>query len=176
MLKATCGIMGSHLKTHEALSLTRSSLSTKTSMMAASSAIRLSAWWIPLFWSALFLWTAASQSLKSSALFRRERQTNMSATHTKTNSVKRLKISEETRQAYARRDKSRDNLDPDNPVMPPDAWDGASIGKYYRPRKTLISMRIDDEVLDWLKSQGEGHLTRINDILRERMEAERRSR
>ena len=97
----------------------------------------------------------------------------MSAVHTKTNSVKRLKISKETRKAYAQRDKSRDNLDPDNPVMPPDFWEGASIGKYYRPRKTAISLRIDDEVLDWLKSKGEGHLTRINEILRERMIAER---
>jgi uncharacterized protein (DUF4415 family) len=29
-------------------------------------------------------------------------------------------------------------------------------------------------VLAWLKSKGEGHLTRINDILRNIMEAERR--
>jgi len=66
-----------------------------------------------------------------------------------------------------------DNLDPDNPVMPPEAWDGAAIGKYYRPRKTLISLRIDNEILDWLKSKGDGHLTRINEILRERMSDER---
>jgi uncharacterized protein (DUF4415 family) len=98
---------------------------------------------------------------------------NMNVPHIKTNSAKRLKISEETRQAYARRDKSRDSLDPDNPVMPPEAWDGASIGKYYRPRKTLISLRIDDEILDWLKSKGDGHLTRINEILRERMSDEK---
>jgi hypothetical protein len=31
-------------------------------------------------------------------------------------------------------------------------------------------------VLDWLRSKGEGHLTRINDILANLMEAERRSR
>jgi uncharacterized protein (DUF4415 family) len=98
----------------------------------------------------------------------------MSKERTKTSSVKRLKISDETRRAYEQRDKSRDNLDPDAPVMPPDFWEGALIGKYYRPRKTAISLRIDDEVLDWLKSKGEGHLTRINDILRERMISERR--
>ena len=49
------------------------------------------------------------------------------------------------------------------------------IGKYYRPRKTQISLRIDNEVLDWLKSKGEGHLSPINEILREQMWRERRT-
>ncbi len=57
--------------------------------------------------------------------------------------------------------------------LPPSYWAGASIGKYYRPLKTQISLRIDSEVLDWLKSKGEGHLSRINEILRERMTRER---
>jgi uncharacterized protein (DUF4415 family) len=47
------------------------------------------------------------------------------------------------------------------------------IGNYSVTRKTLISFRIDDEVLDWLKSKGEGHFSRINEILRERMIRER---
>ena len=54
---------------------------------------------------------------------------NMSAERTKTNSVKRLKVSEETRQAYANRDKFLDSTDPDCPTMPPEFWDGAMIGK-----------------------------------------------
>lgn len=90
------------------------------------------------------------------------------------NPVRRVKITDATRRAYESRDKSRDNLDPDAPVRPPEFWNGATIGKYYRPRKTPVSVRIDDEVLDWLKAKGEGHLTRINDILREQMLAERR--
>jgi uncharacterized protein (DUF4415 family) len=47
------------------------------------------------------------------------------------------------------------------------------IGKYYRPLKTQISFQIDNEVLDWLKSKGAGHLSRINQILRECMARER---
>ncbi|HEY1203342.1 MAG TPA: BrnA antitoxin family protein [Bryobacteraceae bacterium] len=43
-----------------------------------------------------------------------------------------------------------------------------------RPRKVAVSVRLDGEVLAWLKSKGEGHLTRINDILTNLMEAERR--
>jgi len=34
-----------------------------------------------------------------------------------------------------------------------------------RPRKVAVSIRLDPQVLNWLKSKGEGHLTRINDIL-----------
>ncbi len=32
--------------------------------------------------------------------------------------------------------------------------------------KTAISMRIDEDVLDWFKAQGKGHLTRMNAVLR----------
>jgi uncharacterized protein (DUF4415 family) len=34
--------------------------------------------------------------------------------------------------------------------------------------------RRDPQVLEWLRSKGEGHLTRINDILFNLMDAERR--
>lgn len=93
---------------------------------------------------------------------------------TKINSGKRLKISQETRDAYERRDRSLDNADPENPVFPPEMWEGALIGKYYRPKKTPVTFRIDNDVLAWIKSKGEGHLTRINDILRQQMMAEHR--
>jgi uncharacterized protein (DUF4415 family) len=39
-------------------------------------------------------------------------------------------------------------------------------------RKVPVSVRLDPKVLEWLKSKGEGHLTRINDILMNLMEAE----
>jgi uncharacterized protein (DUF4415 family) len=97
----------------------------------------------------------------------------MKKASTKTNSVKRLKIGRETREAYAKRDRDLDS-DPDAPQLPPGYWDNAAIGKYYRPLKTQISFRIDNEILDWLKSKGDGHLSRINEILRERMARERR--
>jgi uncharacterized protein (DUF4415 family) len=42
-------------------------------------------------------------------------------------------------------------------------------------RKVAVSVRLDPQVLDWLRSKGEGHLTRINDILVNLMEAERRA-
>ena len=42
-------------------------------------------------------------------------------------------------------------------------------------RKVAVSVRLDAQVLDWLKSKGEGHLTRINDILTRLMEAEQKT-
>ena len=41
--------------------------------------------------------------------------------------------------------------------------------------KVPVSVRLDPRVLAWLKSKGEGHLTRINDILTNLMEAEQRA-
>ena len=96
----------------------------------------------------------------------------MKKASTTTSSDKRLKISDATKRAYRKRDRALDK-DADAPQLPPSYWAGASIGKYYRPVKTQVSVQIDNEVLDWLKSKGEGHLTRINEILRERMAAER---
>jgi uncharacterized protein (DUF4415 family) len=41
-------------------------------------------------------------------------------------------------------------------------------------RKVAVSVRLDPQVVEWLRSKGAGHLTRINDILSNLMEAERR--
>ncbi len=42
-------------------------------------------------------------------------------------------------------------------------------------RKVAVSVRLDPQVLNWLRAKGEGHLTRINDILTNLMEAEHRA-
>ena len=43
-------------------------------------------------------------------------------------------------------------------------------------RKVPVSVRLDPEVLEWLlRSKSEGHLTHINDIFVNLMEAERKS-
>ena len=44
-----------------------------------------------------------------------------------------------------------------------------------RQPKVAVSLRLDPRVLAWLKSKGAGHLTRINDILTNLMEAEQRN-
>lgn len=90
--------------------------------------------------------------------------------HTPINERKGIKISEKTREAWKNRDTSRDN-DPDYPKpLSPDKWANAMRREeYWRPIKKQTTVRIDADVLDWLKSKGEGHLTRINEILRRTM-------
>ena len=35
------------------------------------------------------------------------------------------------------------------------------------PRKKQIALRVDEDVLEWFKAQGEGYQTRMNAVLRE---------
>ena len=46
-------------------------------------------------------------------------------------------------------------------------------GVVYRRRKIVTTMRIDADVLAWLKSPGRGYQTRINKILRDAMQNSR---
>jgi uncharacterized protein (DUF4415 family) len=43
------------------------------------------------------------------------------------------------------------------------------VGKFYRPIKQSLTIRIDADVLSWVKSSGKGYQTRINTYLREAM-------
>jgi uncharacterized protein (DUF4415 family) len=98
----------------------------------------------------------------------------MSKERTPINLRKGIKISRETREVYQNRDRSLDE-DPESKPLPPDRWANAMRrDEFFRPVKKLTTVRIDADVLDWLRSKGEGHLTRINEILRERMMAEER--
>lgn len=45
----------------------------------------------------------------------------------------------------------------------------AVIGKFYRPKKQSVTLRLDADVLAWLKSSGEGYQTRVNTYLRQLM-------
>ena len=49
-------------------------------------------------------------------------------------------------------------------------WSKAVVGKFYRPIKKPLTIRVDADVLAWLKAQGKGYQTRINSLLREAME------
>jgi uncharacterized protein (DUF4415 family) len=57
----------------------------------------------------------------------------------------------------------------DIPPLPEEAWKNAVWGKFYRPVKTQTTVRIDSDVLAWLKSYGKGYQSRINAILRRAM-------
>jgi uncharacterized protein (DUF4415 family) len=48
-------------------------------------------------------------------------------------------------------------------------WNGAQRGRFYRPLKKQLTVRVDADVLEWLKSQGSGYQSRLNRILRQAM-------
>ncbi len=48
-------------------------------------------------------------------------------------------------------------------------WSGAEIGKFYRPVKKPVTMRLDSDVLQWLKADGRGYQTKANWLLRSAM-------
>jgi uncharacterized protein (DUF4415 family) len=50
------------------------------------------------------------------------------------------------------------------------------VGKFYRPIKKFLTVRLDANVLAWLKGQGGGYQTRINKLLRTAMESRSRRR
>jgi uncharacterized protein (DUF4415 family) len=49
----------------------------------------------------------------------------------------------------------------------------AVIGKFYRPKKATVTIRLDADVLAWLKTTGAGYQTRINSYLRQLMQHSR---
>jgi hypothetical protein len=51
---------------------------------------------------------------------------------------------------------------------------GCSVTPGFTRGYFRFSLRENDGRIDWLRGKGEGHLTRINDILANLMEAERR--
>ena len=57
----------------------------------------------------------------------------------------------------------------DIPELPQGAWRNAIRGRFYRPLKQAVSLRLDVDVVAWLKKPGKGYQTRANRILRQRM-------
>ena len=58
----------------------------------------------------------------------------------------------------------------DIPEAPAANWRYAR--RFYKPRKEAVSLRLDADVLEWLRQRNEHYQSEINRILRERMEAE----
>lgn len=48
-------------------------------------------------------------------------------------------------------------------------WSGAVVGKFYRAVKESVTVRLDADVVHWLKQDGKGYQTRLNAILRREM-------
>jgi len=50
-------------------------------------------------------------------------------------------------------------------------WDNAVVGKFYRPIKKPVTIRLDTDIIEWFKTQNGKYQSNINKALREYMKA-----
>ena len=55
----------------------------------------------------------------------------------------------------------------DAPELDAEGWRNAIPGKFFRPLKTQITIRVDEDVLHWLKSGGSGYQSLREAMVRE---------
>ncbi len=57
----------------------------------------------------------------------------------------------------------------DIPELGGDAWKHPHPNPFYRPAKKQLTVRLDADVIAWLRKHGKGYQTRLNGLLREAM-------
>lgn len=66
-------------------------------------------------------------------------------------------------------------VDRNAPVFTPEMFARAVLRKGFKPvpkpKKLLLSLRVDAEVVEWFREQGPGYQSRMNALLRAYMEA-----
>jgi uncharacterized protein (DUF4415 family) len=121
---------------------------------------------------------------RSSASSRREPRTAENGSNTKPQEVRipagRRLSEDQLRELQALANRPDDEIDySDIPPLDDEFWKRAVRNPFYRPLKSQLTVRVDNDVLAWLRAKGKGYQTRINAILRRAMleeTSERRSR
>jgi len=57
----------------------------------------------------------------------------------------------------------------DIPQLTEKFWKNAVRNPFYRPVKQQVTLRIDADILAWLRQQGKGYQSRLNSLLRSAM-------
>ena len=57
----------------------------------------------------------------------------------------------------------------DIPELDDSFWKNAIQNPFYRPVKQQLTVRLDADVVAWLRQQGKGYQTRLNQVLRQVM-------
>jgi len=57
----------------------------------------------------------------------------------------------------------------DIPELTEDFWKNAIPSPFYRPVKKQLTVRLDSDVIAWLRKNGTGYQTRMNALLRSAM-------
>ena len=84
------------------------------------------------------------------------------------------KMTDEQRQELQRLDELPDDEIDTSDIPEITDFSGAVRGRFYRPVKQQVTLRIDADLLAWFKAQGSKYQTRINLALREYVDAHRR--
>src|SRR5580704_19671955 len=61
----------------------------------------------------------------------------------------------------------------DIPPLDENFWKNAIRNPYYKPVKKQLTVRLDADLIAWLRNAGKGYQTRLNSILRQEMLRER---
>ena len=64
----------------------------------------------------------------------------------------------------------------DIPQLKEGFWPNAVRNPFYKPLKQQLTVRLDADVVAWLRRQGKGYQTRLNSVLREAMLVDLRER
>ena len=89
--------------------------------------------------------------------------------------MKKSVTSKKSRTDWQRVDRLKDqDIDlSDTPEIAPEMFARAIVRKGLKPvpKKSQLTIRVDEDVLEWYKKQGRGYQTKINSLLRAYMEA-----
>ena len=89
--------------------------------------------------------------------------------------MKRAATSKKSRTDWERVDALKDkDIDfSDTPEVSPEVFARAVIRRGLKPvpRKAQLTLRLDSDVLEWFRQQGQGYQTKINALLRSYMDA-----
>jgi uncharacterized protein (DUF4415 family) len=89
--------------------------------------------------------------------------------------MKRATTSKKSRTDWGRVDALKDeNIDfSDAPEVSPEMFARAVVRRGLKPvpRKAQLTLRLDSDVLEWFRKQGQGYQTKINALLRAYMDA-----
>ena len=93
--------------------------------------------------------------------------------------MKRKRISKASQTDWARVKAMKDEdivIDRDAPLFTDEMFARAVWRKGLKPipRKTLVSLRIDQDVIEWFRAQGDGYQSRMNALLRAYMDAHKK--
>jgi uncharacterized protein (DUF4415 family) len=81
-----------------------------------------------------------------------------------------------------RRELKRLAAQPDSQIDLSDAPEGrprasdVEVGRFYKPIKQLVSLRVDADVLAWFRGRGKKYQTYMNNVLRREMQTNARGR